>query len=215
MAELARRPSPPRAERPRTDHHDRRPTAVAQSVWQRESRRAIAVSTARPSRTLSTSNRLIGSPSGTCGDASHIGEPYFVLGQLGGKDWDWRVRAFFDETHPELAWFFMHDGRRRGRGMLCRLQPGREAVHRLHRPVGISPDAAAARAMVSREAVARKESAAQIVDFGRRIDPASGKPIRKIGHSRASRFRSLRQGAQAGGLEHAGRADGPDGHGAD
>jgi hypothetical protein len=49
-------------------------------------------------------------------EASHIGEPYFVLGVQGRKDWDWRVRAFFDETHPELAWFFMHDGREEGAG---------------------------------------------------------------------------------------------------
>ena len=64
---------------------------------------------------------------------------YFVLGPCGtARIGIGGYAPFSTKRIRSSAWFFMHDGREEGRRLLCRLQPGREAVHRLHRPVGIS-----------------------------------------------------------------------------
>lgn len=45
-----------------------------------------------------------------------IGDQYFFLNRLGGDDWDWRLRAFVDDQHPDDIWYFIHDGQTYGAG---------------------------------------------------------------------------------------------------
>jgi hypothetical protein len=49
-------------------------------------------------------------------EPNQVDAPYFFLNALGGRDWDWRLRAFLDELHPDNVWYFVHDGRTDGAG---------------------------------------------------------------------------------------------------
>ena len=49
-------------------------------------------------------------------EPNQVDAPYFFLNALGGRDWDWRLRAFLDELHPDNVWYLVHDGRTDGAG---------------------------------------------------------------------------------------------------
>jgi hypothetical protein len=63
-----------------------------------------------------------------------VNNPYFFLNALGGNDWDWRLRPFLDELHPEDVWYFIHDGRTYGAGYFV----GYDKVEK--RPIGFIGD---------------------------------------------------------------------------
>ena len=45
-----------------------------------------------------------------------VDDAYFFLNALGGRDWDWRLRAFEDNLNPKDVWYFLHDGQVNGAG---------------------------------------------------------------------------------------------------